>query len=127
MSTAVAVSMVSCDDKLDMGPVTQITPGDYYQSDEQLASYVNNYFLSHLQAPFSGNMYHTRGSYTPGLGESDANTDIYIIGSGSTTWFAKDHWMTPSGKSLQGLYGNVRVWNHFINTAEANIAEGKVS
>lgn len=127
MSAAVAASMVSCDDKLDMGPITQITPGDYYQSDEQLASYVNNYFLSHLQAPFSGNMYHTRGSYTPGLGESDANTDIYIIGSGSTTWFAKDHWMTPSGKSLQGLYGNVRVWNHFINTAEANIAEGKVS
>lgn len=127
MSAAVAASMVSCDDKLDMGPITQITPGDYYQSDEQLASYVNNYFLSHLQAPFSGNMYHTRGSYTPGLGESDANTDIYIIGSGSTTWFAKDHWMTPSDKSLQGVYGNVRVWNHFINTAEANIAEGKVS
>lgn len=127
MSAAVAVSMTSCDDKLDMEPITQITPGDYYHSDEQLANYVNNYFLSHLQAPFSGNMYHTRGSYTPGLGESDANTDIYIIGSGSTTWFAKDHWMTPSGKSLQGLYGNLRIWNHFINTAEANIAEGNVS
>ncbi len=124
---AMAVATVSCDDKLDMGPITQITPDDYYQSDEQLANYVNNYFLSHLQAPFSGAMYHGQGSWNSGLGGSDANTDIYISGSGSTTWFAKKHWQTPSGKALQGLYGNIRVWNHFIQIAEKNIADDMVS
>lgn len=127
MTLAAAVTATSCDDKLDMGPITQITPDDYYLSDEQLANYVNNYFLSHLSAPFSGAMYHAQGAFSNGLGGSDANTDIYISGSGSTTWFAKKHWQTPSGKSLQGLYGNIRVWNHFISTAQKNIADGVVS
>lgn len=127
MTLAAAVTATSCDDKLDMGPITQITPDDYYLSDEQLANYVNNYFLSHLSAPFSGAMYHPQGSYSSGMGGSDYNTDIFISGTGSTTWFAKKHWQTPSGKSLQGLYGNIRVWNHFISTAQKNIADGVVS
>lgn len=128
MLFSLAVLTTACDEKLDLGPITQITPESYFKSDDQLANYVNNYFLAHLQAPFSGSMFHPQGSYTTGLGTSDANTDIYISGSGSTTYFTKDHWQTPSGKSLQGLlYGNLRVWNYFINLVESHKANGEIA
>ena len=62
----VAVMFSSCNDSLDLGPVTQITPEDYYKSADQLQAYVNNYINDHLNNPFSGAMFHT-ASYNSGI------------------------------------------------------------
>ena len=118
--------LTSCNDLLDMEPITQITPQDYYKNADQLAAYLNNYYNGQLSNPFSGTMYHT-ASYTDGLNRSDVNTDIACVGGGSTTLYAPNHWQTGTGKSLQGYYGDVRVWNYFINTAQNNYANGAIS
>lgn len=121
-----AMVFTSCDESLDLGPVTQITPDDYYKSADQMQSYVNNYFNAHLVNPFSGTMYHT-ASYNSGMNRSDVNTDICLPISGNTTLFSEGHWLTPNGKALQSHYAKVRVWNYFINKVEKNIEAGVVT
>ena len=41
----------SCNDMLDLEPVSQITPESYYSSADQLGAYLNNYYNSFLTAP----------------------------------------------------------------------------
>ncbi len=120
--------LTSCNDALDMEPITEITPEDYYKTADQLANYVNNYYNAHLVNPWSyySRMYH-QADYTDGLNRSDINTDIACIGDGSTTFFTPNHWQTGTGKSLQTYYSYVRVWNHFINTAQCNKIKGEIS
>lgn len=120
--------LTSCNDSLNREPITQITPGDYYKTAEQLANYLNNYYNGQLQNPWSyyGSMFHN-ADYADGLNRSDCNTDISCYGTGNTTYFTPDHWQTGTGKSLQGYYSNVRVWNYFINTAQVNKMNGEIS
>ena len=126
LAVGAVAGMTSCNDLLDMEPITQITPDDYYKTADQLASYVNAYYNGQLSNPFSGTMYHT-ASYTDGLNRSDVNTDIACVGGGNTTLYAPDHWQTGTGKSLQGYYGNIRVWNYFLQKSQANYAAGVIS
>lgn len=80
-----AMSTTSCNDLLDLDPVSQITPESFYTSADQLATYLNNYYSSYLVAPYSGEMYHTQ-SYSDGMARSDGNTDIMLAGlNGNTT------------------------------------------
>ena len=126
LALAGTFGLASCNDQLDMEPIVQITPGDYYKSADQLANYVNAYYNSHLSNPFSGTMYHT-ASYTDGLNRSDVNTDIACVGGGSTTLFTPNHWQTPTNKALQSYYAQVRVWNYFLTTALANYENHVIS
>ena len=116
----VSASMsTSCDDMLNLEPVSQITPEAFYGSADQLAAYLNSYYNGcFTTAPYSGYMYH-QGSYNDGMACSDGNTDIMLVGlSGSNTLFAKDgYWEVSSGKQLQGYYGNVRAINFFLQKA----------
>ena len=41
----------SCNDLLDLEPVSQITPETYYNTADQLAAYLNNYYNSVLKNP----------------------------------------------------------------------------
>lgn len=121
-----AFAMTSCNDALDQTPVSQITPEGYYNNASQVEAYLNNYYSSFITSPFSS-MYHG-SSYNDGMIRSDANTDIFVSGlAGNTTLFAKDHWNTPSGKSLQDYYYNVRVMNYVINMVQQRIKEGVLS
>ncbi|MDE7151451.1 MAG: RagB/SusD family nutrient uptake outer membrane protein [Candidatus Amulumruptor sp.] len=122
----VSLMFSSCNDSLDLGPVTQITPDDYYKTPDQLQAYVNNYFNSHLVNPFSGAPFH-QAAYNSGMNRSDVNTDICLPYSGSTTLFADGYWLTSSGKVLQSYYANIRVWNYFINKVETNLANGDIT
>lgn len=125
--TTAALGMTSCNDLLDLKPISQITPGAYYQNADQLAAYLNNYYDSYLTMPFSGSMSHSWGGFNEGKGKSDGNTDIYCSGGGSTQLFANDHWEVSSGKVLQGSYGGVRVYNFFINKVLEQIENGTLS
>lgn len=122
--TTAAFGLTSCNDLLDMKPISQITPGDYYQNADQLAAYLNNYYDSYLEMPYSGSMSHSWGQWNEGKAKSDWDTDIYCWGGGNTSLFADDHWEVSSGKALQGYYGGVRVYNYFINTVLKQIENG---
>ena len=122
-----AMSTTSCNDLLDLDPVSQITPESFYTSADQLATYLNNYYSSYLVAPYSGEMYHTQ-SYSDGMARSDGNTDIMLAGlNGNTTLFADDHWEVSSGKALQGYYGGVRVYNYFLDKAVTGYENGTIT
>ncbi|MBR1468909.1 MAG: RagB/SusD family nutrient uptake outer membrane protein [Prevotella sp.] len=121
------LASTSCNDALDLEPISQITPGSYYSNADQLASYLNQYYDSYLNAPYSGTMTHWWGGWNEGKAASDNNTDIYVSGGGNTQLFANNHWEVASGKTLQDYYTGVRVYNFFINEAEAGIASGKLS
>ncbi|WP_295344594.1 RagB/SusD family nutrient uptake outer membrane protein [uncultured Prevotella sp.] len=122
--TTAAFGLTSCNDLLDMKPISQITPGAYYQNADQLAAYLNNYYDSYLEMPYSGSMSHSWGQWNEGKAKSDWDTDIYCWGGGNTSLFADDHWEVSSGKDLQGYYGGVRVYNYFINTVLKQIENG---
>lgn len=122
--TTAAFGLTSCNDLLDMKPISQITPGAYYQNADQLAAYLNNYYDSYLQMPYSGSMSHSWGQWNEGKAKSDWDTDIYCWGGGNTSLFADNHWEVSSGKALQGYYGGVRVYNYFINTVLKQIENG---
>lgn len=120
------VATAACNNELDLYPISEITPDDYYHTADQLANYLNGYYNSQLVNPFSGEMYH-KGGYNAGLGNSDQNTDLYIKSTGSTEWFARNHRQTPTNKALQSEYANVRVWNYFLSVSQKNLAEGTIS
>ena len=61
-------SVTSCNDLLDLEPVSQITSEVYYETADQLASYLNNYYNSFLQNPYNGYMYH-EAAYNDGSTE----------------------------------------------------------
>lgn len=122
--TTATFGLTSCNDLLDMKPINQITPEAYYQNADQLAAYLNNYYDSYLEMPFSGSMSHSWGQWNEGKAKSDWDTDIYCWGGGSTQRFADEHWEVSSGKVLQGYYNGVRICNHFINTVQKQIDNG---
>lgn len=124
---AAGVATTSCNDLLDLEPVSQITPESFYTSADQLASYLNNYYSTYLSAPFSGAMYHTQ-TYSDGMARSDGDTDIMVAGmTGNTTRFADDHWEVSSGKVLQDYYGGIRVYNYLLDKALTGVEAGTIS
>ena len=113
------LSATSCNDLLDLKPISQITPSDYYKSADQLAAYLNSYYANYLSNPYTG-MFHT-ATYNDGMAQSDVNTDIFVQGGGSTTLFADNHWEVSSGKVLQDYFGGVRVYNFLINKINKSV------
>lgn len=69
------LTATSCNDLLDLDPVSQITPDSFYKTADQLGAYMINYY-GELQNPFSGAMFHG-GGYDDGIARSDGNTDIH--------------------------------------------------
>ena len=93
--TTATFGLTSCNDLLDMKPINQITPEAYYQNAEQLAAYLNNYYDSYLEMPFSGSMSHSWGQWNEGKAKSDWDTDIYCWGG-----VAHNALLTNTGKYL---------------------------
>ena len=118
------LTVTSCNDLLDLDPVSQITPDSFYKTADQLGAYMINYY-GELQNPFSGAMFHG-GGYDDGIARSDGNTDIQVVGGGNTQLFVPDKWEVSGGKQLQGWYGTVRAFNYFLKTAEAKNEAGEI-
>ena len=123
-----SLATTSCNDLLEMEPVSQITPVDFYSTADQLATYLNNYYNSFLQLPYNGYMYHEQ-AYNDGMARSDRNTDIFVqsIG-GNTQLFADNYWEVPSNKNLQSNYfAYIRICNYFLETVLPKYEAGQIS
>ena len=121
------LATTSCNDLLDLEPVSQITPESYYKSADQLASYLNKYYDSYIVSPFASAT-HGWGGWHDGKAASDQNTDIFVKGlGGNTTKFADNHWEVSAGKVLQDSYGGIRTCNYLIGQVEKGMAAKSIS
>ncbi len=128
MMLGAGATFTSCNDLLDLEPIVDIMPDEYYTTADQFGAYINNYYNGNLFMPYSGSLYHAQ-AYNDGMARSDGNTDIMLTGlNGSTSWYAAEAYQeTSAGKQLQGYYNNVRVFNYFINLAETKFEAGQIS
>ena len=124
-----SVAFTSCNSWLDLKPISQITPDGYYQTPDQVANYLNNYYTSFLIHPYSmgnsGYMFHG-GGYDTGMMQLDNNTDIVLVGSGSTTYFGDTgQWLVSTGRQLRDSYfARIRIANYFFEQVQERIENG---
>lgn len=125
---ASTLTISSCNDLLDLDPVSQITPESYYSTADQLGNYLNKYYDDFLKHPYKIDMYHP-ANWTDGVAQSDRNTDIMVQGmEGNTKYFATDHWEVPAGKNLQDdFFAKFRICNYFLETALPKYEAGGIS
>lgn len=95
------LTATSCNDLLDLDPVSQITPDSFYKTADQLGAYMINYY-GELQNPFSGAMFHG-GGYDDGIARSDGNTDIQVVGGGNTQLFCSRQMGGVRWKAIAGM------------------------
>lgn len=116
--------MTSCNDFLDREPITSVTPNSYFTVADQIGAYVINYYNSSLVNSRGVPLYHQQ-AWNEGLGINDNNTDNFVQGAGSLSYFANT-WQVPSNQNLKSTYSVIRTWNYLINTVEPKIAEGSI-
>lgn len=123
-------AFTGCNSWLELQPVSQITPEGYFKTPDQVANYLNNYYTQLLLHPYnmgnSARMYHN-GGYDTGMSQLDNNTDIFIVGTGSQSYFGDTgQWLVGSGKALQGTYfSRIRICNYFFEQVQNNIDAGE--
>ena len=77
----------SCNDFLDMKPLDQVTPGEYFGTADQVAAYC----ISQYNSLFS-----THSGYSAGTVNNDKNTDNMVAGGYSSAYFEKGQWRVPN-------------------------------
>lgn len=126
---AAGVTFSSCNSWLDLKPISQITPDGYYQTPAQVQNYLNNYYTSFLIHPYNmGNssaMFHN-GGYDTGMNQLDNNTDIVLVGGGSTRYFGDlGQWLVGTGRQLRNtFFARIRIANYFFEQVNQRIADG---
>lgn len=119
-----AFSASSCNEFLDRQPIVNVTPEAYFSNEDQVAAYLNNYYAGHL-VDERGQQLSMSSGWWPNRPASDQNTDNYYAGA-SESYFVPNRWQVPANKNLQGYFGNVRIWNYFINTIEEKKEAGLI-
>ena len=73
-------SLTSCNDFLDMAPLDQVTPQEYFNTTDHLVAYSISQY---------NNIFSTHGGYGVGTVNNDQNTDNMVAGGYSSTYFEK--------------------------------------
>lgn len=76
------LALTSCNDFLDRSPISDITPEDYFNTVDQVGSYVINYYDDYLENSNTTKMYHQR-AWNSGVVRNDANTDNLLSDDGN--------------------------------------------
>lgn len=118
------LALTSCEDFLDRQPISNVTPESYFNTADQIGSYVLNYYTSHLTDSRGNALFHD-GGYNTGVTVNDNNTDNFFRGEGSLDYFAGEK-LVPAGKNIQGVYGRVRVWNWLLEQVLPKEKEGSL-
>lgn len=123
--TIIGIGLTSCDDFLDRQPITNVTPESYFANVDQVASYLNNYYNSHLVNSEGQSLYHATG-WNAGIANNDRNTDNFVRDEGSLAYFAGT-WQVSAGQTLSGDYAKIRVWNYLLNRVVPAETDGSIS
>lgn len=116
----------SCENFLDREPITDLTPGAYFTTADQVSAYVIKYYADHLRDSRNNYLTHQPGQYNGGKSRNDDVTDNYYVAQGSLNYFAGNK-LVPAGKNLQTLYERVRVWNWLLEQVLPKIEAGTLT
>lgn len=99
------VTATSCDDFLDRKPLDQISPENYLNSENDLASFPINYY---------GSIFSTHGGWGIGISGTDNGTDNQATSDPSLSYYEKGYRKVPSTGGL-GME-SIRAFNFFLET-----------
>ena len=105
----------SCNDFLDMKPLDQVTPGEYFQTADQVGAYC----ISQYNGLFS-----THSGYGAGTVNNDKNTDNMVAGGYSAAYFEKGQWRVPNTGGWD--FSMIRYCNYFFETVIPNYEAGQI-
>ena len=118
------LALTSCNDFLDRSPISDITPEDYFNTVDQVGSYVINYYDDYLENSNTTKMYHQR-AWNSGVVRNDANTDNLLSDDGNLDYFAGNK-QVPEGKNIQEPLNRIRVWNYLFEKVLPKEKEGTI-
>lgn len=95
----------SCNDFLDMKPLDQVTPGEYFSTADQVGAYC----ISQYNGLFS-----THSGFGAGTVNNDKNTDNMVAGGYSSAYFEKGQWRVPNTGGWD--FSQIRYCNYFFET-----------
>ena len=107
----------ACNDFLDREPVSDITPEQYFNTADQLASYAINYYTSVFP--------NYAGSYSAGPILEDGDTDNMVYGEANTTLYAPGRWLVSSGTNMD--FTLIRAMNFFLENVLPKYEAGEIS
>lgn len=116
---ALFLSLLSCNDYLDITPPSQVSDASYLYTESQLQAYVNKYYVTPNAYNWTDNTY---GGCLPAHygsgGESPYANDLGYddaIGRSGNNRFIKNSW-TVSSKEGYWNFKNIRAINYFLST-----------
>lgn len=117
LASAAVVGLSACNDYLDKEPMDTLIPENYFNSADNLKAYTLNFYT---MLPS-----HSNNSYGVGTFSSDNGTDNQA-GRSASARFAPGEWRVGSGTDNWD-FTNIRKLNYFLELAQPNYDEGKIS
>ena len=115
---------ISCNDFLDRAPLSQVTPEAYFNTVDQVGSYIIKYYDDYLVNSNDTKMYHT-ATWSSGVLRNDANTDNLLADESSLKYFA-GNWEVGEGKAIQNPLNRIRTWNYLLEQVLPKEKEGTI-
>ena len=106
----------SCNDFLDMKPLDQVTPGEYFSTADQVGAYC----ISQYNGLFS-----THSGFGAGTVNNDKNTDNMVAGGYSSAYFEKGQWRVPNTGGWD--FSLIRYCNYFFETVIPKYEAGLIT
>lgn len=106
----------SCNDFLDMKPLDQVTPGEYFSTADQVGAYC----ISQYNGLFS-----THSGFGVGTVNNDKNTDNMVAGGYSSAYFEKGQWRVPNTGGWD--FSLIRYCNYFFETVIPKYEAGLIT
>lgn len=106
----------SCNDFLNMEPLDQVTPGQYFNTADQVAAYS----ISQYNSLFS-----THSGFGAGTVNNDKNTDNMVAGGYSQAYFEKNQWRVPNTGGWD--FSQIRYCNYFFETVMPKYKAGQIT
>jgi hypothetical protein len=117
LTAAAAMLFTSCNDFLDMEPLSSTTPSEYFATADQLGTYAISYYSSVFTS--------YKSNYTSGPILGDAHTDNLVYGDANTSKFVPGKWLVPTSKNMD--YTGIRAMNFFLQQTLPKYKAGKIS
>lgn len=106
----------SCNDFLDMEPLDQVTPGQYFNTADQVGAYC----ISQYNGLFS-----THSGFGAGTINNDKNTDNMVAGGYNVNYFEKGQWRVPNTGGWD--FSLIRYCNYFFETVIPKYEAGLIT
>ncbi len=116
---ALAAGLSSCNDYMDLEPITSVPTTKYLYAENDLAAYATQFYEGQLPS-------HGRGGYNLGLFAQDNGTDNQVAATPSTL-FVTGQSHTGDWSTWSSCFTNIRSVNYFLETVPERYENGEIS